>query len=157
MKRRTRPSPTTSASRTSTSGSTSARRASISAWILLMSPPLSTKKRALRPLPKVAVRPRKACASRLAALTPLRSFSSAVAVDPVVVPFRVHRRGQRERLARLGGPPQLQQRAPPAEERVVVRRRPLPPRLELGARLLEVAGAEIGAPERLANRRLVGL
>src|SRR3954453_7027537 len=114
----------------------------------------STKKRALRPLPKVAFRPRKACQMSLAEL---RGLARAISVDPVVVPLGVHGRRERERLARLGGPPELQQRAAEAEERVVVRRRALDDRLELRARLVELARAEVRAPERLANRGLVGL
>src|SRR5690349_21434291 len=154
MNRRTRSPPTTSASRTSTSGSTSARWASISAWILLMSPPSSTKKRALRPLPKVAYRPRKACTFRLAALS---RFTSPVAIDPVVVPLGVHGRREGERLARFSGAAELQQRAAEAEQRVVVGGRALDDRFELGAGLVELARAEIGPPQRLANRGLVGL
>src|SRR3954464_6982303 len=117
MKRRTRSPPTTSASRTSTSGSASARRASISAWILLITPPLPIKKRALRPLPKVAFRPRKACLLRVAALGRL---ARPVAVDPVVPPLRVHARRERERFARFRGAAELHQAAPEAEKCVVV-------------------------------------
>src|SRR3954468_12604156 len=153
MKRRTRSPPTTSASRTSTSGSTSARRASISAWIVLIFTS-SIKKRALRPLPRMALRPRKACGFRVAVLGRL---TGAVAVDPVVAPLGIHARGEGQRLACLGGAAELHERAPEAEQRVVVGRRALDHRLELRAGALEVAAAEMRAAERLADGGLVGL
>src|SRR3954470_5118335 len=161
MKRRTRSRPTTSASRTSTSGSTSDRRASMSAWILLMSPPYSTKKRALRPLPKSGLPGAKSYVSRVAAHDVCRTRSGRlprpVAIDPVLAALGVHVGRQRERLARLRVAPQHHQRALEAEQRVVVGRGAVDDRLELGPRLLEAARPEVRPPKRLADRGLVGL
>ena len=148
MKRRTRSPPTTSASRTSTSGSTSASRASISVWIVLMSPPPIQKKAGSRPLPKGPTGREKLCVQSSTRRLCGGSCSTArggdracgrrrrgpVAIDAVVAALRVHVGGQRERLARLGGAPELHQRAAEAEERVVVGRRALDDRLELRAR-----------------------
>src|SRR3954470_15766779 len=173
MKRRTRPPPTTSASSTSTLGSASESRASISAWIALMSPP-PHEKSGRRPLSENnGRRPRKLCSlystglrvrlCRAAADAPTdeRSVSGGrgpgpVPVDPVIAAVRPQRCRLGERPARLPGAAELHQRAAEAEQRVVVGRRPLDDRLELLARALELVRAEVGTPERLADRRLVG-
>src|SRR3954449_7166609 len=80
-----------------------------------------------------------------------------VPVDPVIAAVRPQRCRLGERPARLPGAPELHQRAAQAEQRVVVGRRPLDDRLELLTRALELVRAEVGTPERLADRRLVGL
>src|SRR6185503_6706851 len=166
MKRRTSLPPTTSASSTSTSGSDSESRASMSAWIALMFTPILNKKAGERPL-SLAVRPRKSCVRVIArapaqpwraAITPLairgsRGLRGPFAVDPVVAPFRPQLRRQRERLAGLLRASQLEQGAPEAEQRVVVGGRAIDDGLELHPRGLELARAEVRAPERLADRR----
>src|SRR3954453_15899 len=65
--------------------------------------------------------------------------------------------GQWELLASLLRAAQLEQRAAQAEQRVVVRRRPVHDGLELDAGRLELARAEVRAPERLADRGLLRL
>src|SRR3954447_1574873 len=163
MKRRTRSPPTTSASRTSTSGSTSDRRASMSAWIVVISPPEArvrwpqppgpfTKKAGSSPASQSGLPAAKSSNLRVAALDTCRTrsgrLSCPVAIDPVVAALGIHVRRQRERLARLRGAPQHHQRAAQAEQRVVVGGRPVDDRLELHARRLVAAGAEVRTAER---------
>src|SRR3954470_4104095 len=81
----------------------------------------------------------------------------AVPVDAVVAAVRTQSRGERERLPRVLRTAQLEQRAAEAEERVVVGRRALDERLELGPRRLELRGAEVRAAEGLADRGLLGI
>src|SRR3954471_1859515 len=81
----------------------------------------------------------------------------AVPVDAVVAAVGTQSGGQRERLPRVLRTAQLEQRAPEAEERVVVGRRALDDRLELGPGGLELGGAEVRAAECLADRGLVGI
>src|SRR5215213_5184183 len=102
-----------------------------------------------------AVKPRAGALSR--AKRSSRSRAGPVAVDPVVVAVGPQAGGERQRPARLVRAAALHQRAAEAEQRVVVRRRALDDRLELDRRLLEVARAEVGAAERLADRRLLWL
>src|SRR3954454_2328064 len=117
MTRRTRRPPTTSASSTSTSGSTEARLASMSAWIVLMLTSLVNKKAGSSPASPKGLSAAKSCAFRVAML---RRFASPVAVDPVVPALGVHGRREGERLAGLGVPPELHEAAAEAEQRVVV-------------------------------------
>src|SRR5829696_8581175 len=152
---------TTSASRTSTSGSTAASCCSMSAWIVLfmVSSPSSPymKKAGQRPLS--APRPRGGAKRKLRpvliAPEALCSGPCAVPVDAVVAPVRAQSGGQRERLPRVLRTAQLEQRAAEAEEGVVVGRRALDERLELGPGGLELGRAEVRAAERLTDRGLV--
>jgi hypothetical protein len=80
-----------------------------------------------------------------------------VPVLPVVRALRAQVRGQRERAARLGVAAHQLQRAPEAEQRVVVRGRVLDDLAELLGGLGVAARAEQRAAERLADRGLVGL
>src|SRR5579875_4142828 len=80
-----------------------------------------------------------------------------VPILAIVPPAGLQARRQRERAPRLGVAAEQLQAPPQAEQRVVVRRRPVDDRLELGGRLLVAPGAEQRAAERLADRRLVRL
>src|SRR3954451_233644 len=145
MNRRTSLPPTTSASSTSTSGSASARRASISAWILLMftSTPLM-KKAGERPLSENhgLAAETKAVPVRRAPVWGLSGLCRALPVEAIIVPLRAQLGRQREWFTGLLVAPQLHQRAAEAEQREVVRRRPLDDRLELHAGALVLGGAE---------------
>src|SRR5262245_40773861 len=146
MKRRTRPPPTTSASSTSTSGSTCARWASMSAWTLLtfvtsfmkkagsspasrwphgrekLCPEGSSAKRHHARAGRVLAGPARVdrCGRQRLARPAhggrLSRFTRPVAVDPVVPALGIHGGGERERLARLGSPAELHQRAAEAEQ-----------------------------------------
>src|SRR3954463_4412945 len=48
---------------------------------------------------------------QVSSVSRLRGLARAIPVDPVVMPLGVHGRRERERLARLGSPAELQQRA----------------------------------------------
>src|ERR1051325_25945 len=102
------------------------------------------------------MRPRKSCVRVIA---PDRSggLCRTLPVDAVIAPFWPQLSGQRERLAGLLRAPQLEQRAAEAEQRVVVGRRPVDDGLELDARGLELARAEVRPAERLADRGLLRL
>src|SRR4051794_10843763 len=163
MNRRTRRPPTTSASSTSTPGSDSERRASISACIALMFTPILNKKAGERPL-SLAARPRKSCACVIALARACAAWERAsgglggpLSIDAIVAAFGPQLRRQRERFPRLLRAAQLEQRAPQAEQRVVVRGRAIDDGFELHAGRLELPRAEVRAPERLANRGLLGL
>src|SRR5919201_5056836 len=148
---------------TSTSGAVWARRASMSdckALIALLLP--DNKKAGERPLsiPPAGGPAPKAVVVRLAPLSGSWSGSAAARVMQVLAvvgALGTQARGQREGLARLGVTALQLQRAAEAEQREVVRRRPLDDRLELGGRLAVAAREEQRAAQRLADRRLLGL
>ena len=82
--------------------------------------------------------------------------SGVIAVEAVVAAGRLQARRERERLAGLGVAAEQLQAAAEAEQGVVVRRRAVDDRLELGGRLLVALRVKQGSTERLADRRLVG-
>src|SRR5687767_1836192 len=86
-----------------------------------------------------------------------RAFPGLIPVVAVVAAVRAQVRGERQRVAGLGVPAEELERAAQAEQRVVVRRRLLDHRLELGGRLLVALRAEQRPAQRLADRRLVRL
>src|SRR4051794_29311755 len=102
------------------------------------------------------MRPRKSCV-RVIAPEGSSGLGGAFPINPVIAPFRPQLSGQCERLAGLLRTPQLEQRAAEAEQRVVVGRRAVHDGLELDARGLELARAEVRPAERLADRRLLRL
>src|SRR5687767_3749751 len=93
------------------------------------------------------------------ARTPARGASAprgeALAVDPVVAAIGAQVRGDREVAPRALGPAREVERAAEAEVGEVVDRVALDDGLELLRGLAEVAAAEVRAPQRLADRRLV--
>src|ERR1019366_1054173 len=84
-----------------------------------------------------------------------RSGSGSVTIYAVVTPSRLQTGGQRQRLASLGVAAEDLQRAPHAEEREVVGRRPVDHGLELLRGLLIAPGVKQRAAQSLADRALV--
>ena len=130
---------------------------------LIVFSPLSNKKAGERPLsgsdPPAGRESCRDCYSTGEPATPSRAAAPcAVPVDAVVArgPAAVRRRARAACAPPSGGPARMQ-RAAEAEERVVVGRRALDDGLELAPRGLELARAEVGPAERLADRGLVRL
>src|SRR3954453_9138261 len=125
---------------------------------LSLLPHLYMKKAGQRPLS--APRPRGGANESFAVLIAPEALGGgpcAVPVEAVVAAVRAQSGGQRERLARVLRTAQFEQRAAEAEEGIVVGRRALDERLELGPGGLELRRAEVRAAERLPDRGLLGI
>src|SRR5579884_1005395 len=163
--------PDTWTSKTSTSGSCAASRRSISGCraVLVTISSIGTphKKSGLAPTPGTTTGQRPGANDcvfqvstvwvRSAAARRRRAGPRAVAIDAVVAASGLQAGGKREGLAGLRVTTEHLQRAAQAEQREVVGRSAIDHRLELGRRLLVALGAEQRAPERLADRGLVGI